>query len=60
MPPPPTPRLWLPTVFEGDGDVLHKVLGDIKAKGVDLTEQDLRARMDELMAEAVAQVKAGT
>jgi hypothetical protein len=46
-------------VFEGDGDVLHKVLGDIKAKGVDLTERDLRDRMDALMAEAVAQVKAG-
>ena len=47
-------------VFEGDGDVLHKVLGDIKAKGVDMTEQQLRARMDELMAEAVAQIQAGT
>jgi hypothetical protein len=47
-------------VFEGDGDVLHKVLGDIKARGVELTEQDLRARMDALMIEAVAQVKAGT
>jgi len=47
-------------VFEGDGDVLHKVLGDIKAKGVDMTEDQLRARMDELMAQAVAQVKAGT
>ena len=47
-------------VFEGDGDVLHKVLKDIKAKGVDLTEEQLRARMDELMVQAVAQVKAGT
>jgi len=47
-------------VFEGDGDVLHKVLGDVKARGADLTEQDLRARMDALMVEAVAQVKAGT
>jgi hypothetical protein len=46
-------------VFEGDGDVLHKVLADIKARGADLTEQDLRARMDALMIEAVAQVKAG-
>ena len=46
-------------VFEGDGDVLRKVLGDIKAKGVDMTEEQLRARMDELMAQAVAQVKAG-
>ena len=47
-------------VFEGDGDVLRKVLGDIRAKGVEFTEQDLRNRMDELMAQAVAQVKAGT
>ena len=35
-------------------------MGDIKAKGVALTEQELRAKMDELMATAVAQVKAGT
>jgi hypothetical protein len=47
-------------VFEGNGDVLQKVLGDIKAKGVDFTEQQLRARMDELMAEAIRQVTAGT
>ena len=40
--------------------MLHKVLKDIKAKGADLTEEQLRARMDELMAQAVAQVKAGT
>ncbi len=44
----------------GDGDVLRKVLGDIKAKGVDITEQQIRAKMDELMAVAIAQVKAGT
>jgi hypothetical protein len=47
-------------VFEGDGDVLRKVLADVKAKGVDMTEEQLRARMDELMATAVAQVKAGS
>ena len=47
-------------VFEGDGDVLHKVLGDIKTRGVDMSEDQLRARMDELMAQAIAQVKAGT
>ena len=46
-------------VFEGDGDVMKKVLGDIKAKGADLTEQDVRNRMDALMVEAIAQVKAG-
>jgi hypothetical protein len=47
-------------MFEGDGDVLRKVLADIKARGADLTEQQLRDRMDQLMAEAIAQIKAGT
>ena len=44
----------------GDGDVLRKVMGDFTAKGVALTEQQLRAKMDELMALAITQVKAGT
>jgi hypothetical protein len=44
----------------GDGDVLRKVMGDITAKGLTLTEQQLRVKMDELMALAVVQVKAGT
>ena len=43
----------------GDADVLRKVLGDLTAKGVAVTEQELRAKMSELLAEAVAQVKAG-
>jgi len=44
----------------GDGDVVRKVMGDLAAKGVALTEPQLRAKMDELMAQAIAQVKAGT
>jgi hypothetical protein len=44
----------------GDGDVVRKVLGDLTAKGVAVTEPQLRVKMDELMATAVAQVKAGT
>jgi len=44
----------------GDADVVKKVVGDLKAKGVALTEQQIRVKMDELMAQAVAQVKAGT
>jgi len=43
----------------GDGDVLRKVLGDLTAKGVTVTESEIRARMLELLATAVAQVKAG-
>lgn len=44
----------------GDGDVVRKVIGDLTAKGVAMTEPQLRVKMDELMATAVAQVKAGT
>jgi hypothetical protein len=44
----------------GDGDVVRKVLGDLTAKGIALTEPQLRVKMDELMALAVMQVKAGT
>jgi hypothetical protein len=44
----------------GDADVLRKVLGDLTAKGIAITEPELRVKMDELMAAAVMQVKAGT
>ena len=44
----------------GDGDVVRKVLGDLTAKGIAMTEPQLRVKMDELMALAAAQVKAGT
>jgi len=40
----------------GDKDVLHKVAKDLAAKGV--TEQAVRAQMDELMTQAIAQIKA--
>ena len=43
----------------GDNDVLQKVLKDLTAKGNVVTEAELRAKMDELMAQAIAQVKAG-
>ena len=44
----------------GDGDVLRKVAGDFSAKGIAITEAQVRAKMDELMATAILQVKAGT
>ena len=44
----------------GDGDVQKKVMKYFTAKGVAITEQELRARMDELAALAVSQIKAGT
>jgi hypothetical protein len=44
----------------GDGDVLRKVTKDLAAKGIAITEPQIRVKMDELMAQAVTQVKAGT
>jgi hypothetical protein len=44
----------------GDNDVVHKVTRDLAAKGATITEAQLRVKMDELLAQAVAQVKAGT
>jgi hypothetical protein len=44
----------------GDTDVIRKVMGDLSAKGVTVTETQVRSQMSELMAQAVAQVKAGT
>jgi hypothetical protein len=48
--------------FDGTGDssVIRKVTGDLSAKGVSLGEAELGVKMDELMAQAIAQVKAGT
>lgn len=40
----------------GDNDVLHKVAKDLAGKGI--TEQAIRAQMDALLAEAIAQIKA--
>ena len=42
----------------GDG-VFRKVTGDLTTRGIAVTEQQIRAKMDELMAQAIAQVKAG-
>jgi hypothetical protein len=39
----------------GDNDVLRKVTNDLAAKGVG--EADIRARMNELLAQAVEQIK---
>ncbi len=44
----------------GDADVVRKVIADFAAKGVAVTEAQIHAQMSELMAQAVAQVKAGT
>ena len=43
----------------GDAAVVRKILGDLGAKGVAVTEAEIRARMSDFLTEAVAQVKAG-
>ena len=42
----------------GDKDVVRKVVKDLEGKGV--TEQEIRAKMAELLAQAVSQIQAGT
>jgi len=44
----------------GDQDVQNKVVKDFAAKGVAISSPEVRVKMDELMAQAAAQVKAGT
>jgi hypothetical protein len=44
----------------GAAAVVRKVMDDLAAKGVAITEAQLRLKMDELLALAIAQVKAGT
>ena len=44
----------------GDADVLRKIRKDFDARGVDLTDNEIRQKMEQFFAEAVAQVKAGT
>jgi hypothetical protein len=43
-----------------DADVVKKVMGDLGAKGIAVTEEQIREKMDELLAQAIVQVKAGT
>jgi hypothetical protein len=43
----------------GDDDVLQKVAKDFEAKGVKIEQSAIRAKMNELLEQAVAQVKAG-
>ena len=44
----------------GHVGVMRKVVKDLAAKGSAITELQIRRKMDELYAQAVAQVKAGT
>lgn len=41
----------------GDGDVLRKVSGDLAAGGVSVSEEEIRAKMQELLTIAVAQIQ---
>ena len=44
----------------GDAAVIRKIAADLAAKGSTITAADIQAKLDEFMAVAVAQVKAGT
>jgi len=42
----------------GDDDVFRKVKADLEAKGVSVSDQDLRQQMDECLAKAVTELEA--
>ena len=44
---------------EGRHGALRKVTADLGGKGIAVTEEQIRAKMDELMTLAIVQVKAG-
>jgi hypothetical protein len=44
----------------GDDDVMRKIVADFAAGKVDQSEHQIRRTMDELMAVAIEQIKAGT
>ena len=43
----------------GDEDVFRKVRDDFQAAGIEQSDHQIRRTMEELMAEAVAQIEAG-
>jgi len=43
----------------GDDDVFRKVKGDLDAKGLGLSDHQIRREMDDLMQTAITQIKAG-
>jgi hypothetical protein len=43
----------------GDGDVIRKVSGDLGAAGKPSDETEIRAKLDEFLAKAVADIEAG-
>lgn len=44
----------------GDDDVLRKVFEDLKGSGVNVSEGDVRMKMDELLAQAREAIRAGS
>jgi hypothetical protein len=45
----------------GDDDVFRKVRGDLDAKGLqNIADAEIRAKMEQLLVEAAAEIKAGT
>ena len=41
----------------GDEDVFRKIRGDFDAKGVSVSDQDIRAKMNQLLSKAVEQIQ---
>ena len=53
------PRKWLLRISKkpDDDDVIRKVMGDLTAGGVSITEEELRAKMVECLGQAIDQIQ---
>ncbi|MDB5558150.1 MAG: hypothetical protein JWQ36_1084 [Enterovirga sp.] len=43
----------------GDGDVIRKVKADLEGNGHAVSEPEIRAKLDELLSQAIAEIQAG-
>ena len=43
----------------GDADIIAKVLGDLRAKGIAIDERTIKRKLIDLMTQAVADIEAG-
>ena len=53
------PRKWSTSDVEeaGDEDVFRKIAADLDAAGVEVSEHQIRRKMEELMAQAIEQIR---
>ncbi len=47
-------------IEKGDDDVVRKIRSDFDAKGINISDDEIRAQMIDFMAQAIAQIEGGS